>query len=265
MAVFSLSVASVYVLNQMADVNVDKFNKGLPLLAKGKISMAGARTCAVVCAAVSILLPLLRHPPVSVFSAGAVALGIIYSFRPFRLSGRCYFDFLANAAGYGIVAFGVGWYFSGASFALNGFAASALPYFLLMCAGSISSTLPDYEGDRKCGKATTAVALGIRPAHIIATILLTAGLFVSLLFHDVIALACAAGALPLYVFYFIRPSVKSMEATYKAGGLISMLVAMLLMPIMGLAAGCMVILTWLYYKLRHHIAYPTLVPLFHEE
>jgi len=184
MAIFSLSVASVYVLNQIADVNVDKFNKGLPLLAKGKLSLAAAWWTAILCLALSILLPFFSHPSISAFSCGAALLGIAYSFRPLRFSGRPCFDFLTNAAGYGLIAFGVGWHLSGAAFSVAGFAASALPYFLLMCAGSISSTFPDYEGDKKCGKITTAVALGVRRAHAVATVSLCSSLAVSVALGD---------------------------------------------------------------------------------
>jgi 4-hydroxybenzoate polyprenyltransferase len=265
MAIFSLSVASVYVLNQIADVNVDKFNKGLPLLAKGKLSLAAAWWTAILCLALSILLPFFSHPSISAFSCGAALLGIAYSFRPLRFSGRPCFDFLTNAAGYGLIAFGVGWHLSGAAFSVAGFAASALPYFLLMCAGSISSTFPDYEGDKKCGKITTAVALGVRRAHAVATVSLCSSLAVSVALGDAIALTCAAGALPFYIFYCIRPGVRAMEATYKGGGLLCMAAAAVLMPVVAIVTGVLAISTRLYFNLRHHVSYPTLVPIHHEK
>ena len=258
-AVFSLSVAAVYVFNQIADMNVDKKNKGLPLLARGKVSLKTAWTCGIACALFSILFPLFRHPLLSLFAAMAVLLGIVYSFRPVRLSGRCCLDFLANAAGYGIIAFGVGWQMSGAPFSATGFAVSALPYFLLMCAGSISSTLPDRDGDAKCGKKTTAVALGIRAAHVLATFFIGASVVASVALHDLVSGFCAACAVPFYLWYLVRPGQRGMEATYKAGGLLCMAAAAALQPVMALAAGAVAAMTRLYFKQRHHVAYPSLV------
>ncbi|MDR2578651.1 MAG: hypothetical protein LBC70_07595, partial [Chitinispirillales bacterium] len=52
---YSLAPAAVYVVNQMADYEVDKCNEGFPLLVRGNISMKAAGVCAGVCAMLSIL------------------------------------------------------------------------------------------------------------------------------------------------------------------------------------------------------------------
>jgi 4-hydroxybenzoate polyprenyltransferase len=264
-AVFSLSVAAVYVFNQIADVNVDKENNGLPLLARGKVSLKTAWTCGIACALFSILPPLFGRPLLSVFAVMAVLLGIVYSFRPARLSGRCCLDFIANAAGYGIIAFGVGWHLSGAPFSGHSFALSAMPYFLLMCAGSISSTLPDRDSDAKCGKKTTAVTLGVGRAHVLATLFIVASVIASVALHDLVSGFCAACAIPFYVWHLARPGRRGMEATYKAGGLLCMIAAAALQPVMALAAGAVAVMTRLYFKQRHHVVYPSLVPVPYEK
>ena len=260
MAVFSLSVASFYVLNQIADVEVDKENKGLPLLAKGKVGIKTAWACAIVCAAVSVIAPLYHHPVLSVCSVSALLTGIVYSFRPFYFSGRCFLDFISNAAGYGIIAFGAGWYFSGAHFAGFTFAESAIPYFLLMCAGSISSTLPDYDGDGKCGKKTTAVTIGRCASHIMAMFILASAVLISIMLKDHVAFICAACTFPFYIVYLLRPKEIFMETTYKAGGALCMSVACVIMPLIAVAACLTALSTWIYFKLRYNVNYPSLVP-----
>lgn len=262
--IFSLSVASVYVLNQIADIDVDSRNQGTPLLARRKVSRVSAWITAAICAVIALCAPLCAHPALSGFSAAALLVGIAYSFPPSRLSGRVFLDFLANAAGYGIIAFGVGWYFSGAEFSAFRFAQSALPYFLLMCAGSISSTLPDYPGDKQCGKITTAVALGMKTAHGLATVCIIGALISGLIARDGIAALCAAFALPLYFLYIFYQGPRSMEATYKGGGLACMAAAVIIMPFAALPAVGIGLCTWAYFKFRHHTTYPSLIPEQHD-
>jgi|WetSurMetagenome_2_1015567.scaffolds.fasta_scaffold00051_47 4-hydroxybenzoate polyprenyltransferase len=260
MLVFSLSVGAVYVFNQIADREVDAANAGFPLLAKGDIPIPVAWISAGFLALSSLLVPLCARPFLAFFSLLSLVLGIVYSAKPFRLAGRPWFDFLTNAAGYGCVAFGAGWYLSGASFGARFFVSSA-PYFLLMCAGSISSTLPDAEGDAAHGKNTTAVVLGVKKAHYAACVFIAAGLVSALLAGDWAAAACAAFAVPLYALHAVRGTAATMESTYKIGGMVMMLVAAFLFPWLAPAALVSLGATVLYFRLRFHVSYPSLVPI----
>jgi 4-hydroxybenzoate polyprenyltransferase len=261
---FSVSVASVYIFNQLADIDVDRANSGLPLLAKGKVSVRCARISAILCALIGIAGPLFRHPFLSIFSCTALALGLVYSLKPVQLSGRFILDFLANATGYGIIAFGAGWYLSNASPTVHTLL-SALPYFLLMCSGSISSTIPDYQGDKKYGKKTTAVVLGIMRAHFLAAFFLCMAAAAAFLTHNTIALICSLFAIPIYGLYFIKRKPGFQEATYKVGGFLCMAMASILMPVFAITAIMVTSLTFFYFRKRHHITYPSLVPSPHED
>ena len=259
MLVFSCSVGAVYVVNQVADRLVDAMNAGFPLLARGNIPLWLAWATAIILALASLLIPLAGCPMLSLFSAMAIAVGIIYCIRPFYFSGRFVLDFLANAAGFACIAFGVGWHLSGAVFGAAFFISSA-PYFLLMCAGSISSTLPDIEGDKKCGKKTTAVTMGLQSAHILASLFIVAGLVVSLILHDWVALTCAGLAVPFYSAYLIGKTVGAMESTYKIGGLIMMLAAAAVFPYLIVVSLLSLFATIVYFRLRFNVWYPSLVP-----
>jgi 4-hydroxybenzoate polyprenyltransferase len=259
MLVFSCSVGAVYVINQVADRQVDAMNAGIPLLAKGNIPLRLAWAAAAILALASLLIPLAKRPVVSLFSGMSLAVGLIYCIKPFYFSGRFILDFLSNAVGFALIAFGVGWHLSGAAFGV-GFFISSAPYFLLMCAGSISSTLPDTEGDRTFGKKTTAVMIGVQNAHLVASLFIAAGLAVSIILHDWVAVVCAVFAVPFYSAYFIRKTVRVMESTYKIGGLIMMLAAAAVFPYLVFASLLSLFATIAYFRLRFHVWYPSLVP-----
>jgi 4-hydroxybenzoate polyprenyltransferase len=263
--VFSLSVGSVYVFNQILDVKVDEKNQGFPLLVKGKIPLGLAWCSACVLALASLCIPLLGRPLLSVFAAAGVLLGVLYCVKPMYFAGRFLLDFLTNATGYGFVSFGVGWHLAGAPLLSSRFIVCCVPYFFLMCAGSISSTLPDYKGDKLCGKNTTAVVLGVPRAHLLALCFLCAGLVFACASGNAVPMVCAGFGLPLYIAFSIYKTERTMEATYKVGGLISMLVAGTLFPVLLPASLITLAATVLYFRLRYRVIYPSLLPVSDEK
>ncbi|MBN1307202.1 MAG: UbiA family prenyltransferase [Chitinispirillaceae bacterium] len=259
---FSLSVAVVYVMNQIADREVDRRNRGMPLVARGIVSVPSATAATGVCGFVSLFLLLLFHGHLFALAAATtLVLGFLYSFKPFRFSGRPFIDFISNAAGYGVIAFGVGWATAGKTVFCVPFLLNALPYFLLMCGGSISSTLPDIEGDRVHGKNTTAVVLGITRAHTLALLFIIAALIAGFFVTDFLAVLCAVASLPLYLLFYFKRSSLIMEATYKIGGSLCMIAAFSALPFFIPLALVVFAATWLYFRIRHGIAYPSLVPV----
>jgi len=263
MALFSLAVGAVYVLNQIADYEVDARNEGFPLLVKSGIARTTAYGYAGFLGCISIGIPLAAlNYSLAIFSFCAILLGVIYSFKPVYLSGRIGGDFLTNATGYGIIAFAVGWHFVPERSMLSMlFIKAAAPYFFLMCGGSIGSTLPDVGADSELGKRTTAVVLGISRAHYLATLFVVAGAAAALINRDFIALIMALCALIIDVLYAVIRTKRLMEATYKVGGGIAMLLAGILYPVFIPCALFIFILTWLYFRVRHKISYPSLVPV----
>jgi len=297
---YSLAPASVYIINQMADYEVDKANEGCPLLVRCNIPMKTAGIFAAVCALTSILGPIfMGHRVFAILALIAIIVGYVYSCKPFSLSGRPFFDFLTNAFE-ALLAFIAGIYINleglysitsrfdhivllfqpGAEYVYL----YALPYLLLMCAGSISSTLPDIRGDRAHGKITTAVRFGPRAAHCIALGFVLAVIPVSLFIEslsmgfdnfdtalaafillwkrtvDNPAMICALLVIPAYIPYLLN-SKKSiyMELPHKAGGAAVMLVAAATTSYLLLHAGIAVyFMTWLYFRLRHKVSYPSL-------
>jgi 4-hydroxybenzoate polyprenyltransferase len=262
--IFSLAVGAVYVVNQIVDRNVDALNAGFALLIKGKIPVGVAWTTAGILALCAVVIPSLYLPKIAIFSVAALVTGILYCVRPAYFTGRPFIDFLTNATGYGIISFGVGWYLATGALGSR-FAVSSVPYFLMMCAGSISSTIPDYAGDRDGGKMTTAVCLGTTYAHILATVALAAAAVWSCVIRDFFAATCSLASLPLYgIFLVFRASRHAMEGTYKGGYLVCMFVSFVAYPLLVPAALAVFAGTVLYFRLRHNVLYPSLLPVSHE-
>lgn len=259
-SVFTLSVGAVNIFNQIADIKADEINDGFSVFLKSGLSRAVALGAGVFIAGISIAVPLfLKWQYVYLFSIAAIFIGVIYSFRPTYFTGRPVLDFLSNAIGFGLVAFGVGWVLGG-EISVTLFKES-LSYILLMCAGSISSTLPDIKGDKLGGKQTTAVLLGKRKAHVLATLfIIFAGLY-SFVNSDSVALTAAIISLPVYLLYLLIEKESFMEATYKVGGGMLMVIAAVMYPLFVPFSIIALLLTVLYFRLRFKVTYPSLLPV----
>jgi 4-hydroxybenzoate polyprenyltransferase len=259
-AVFSLSVGCIYVINQIADIEADRNNEGFALLPHGGVSLTLAWGVAAVLAVLSVGPSLAFRPTVAVLSLAAVGIGLVYSLKPARLSGRPVADFLTNALGYGVIAFGVGWHLAGERIVSLSFLQAASPYFLLMCGGSISSTLPDLPSDREHAKTTTAVALGTMRAHLLATLLVASAVVAAVLANDPLAAVVVCATIPLYLLFMVYKGRRPMEATYKVGGTIVMLAAALFCLEFAIAAVAVFFATRFYFRRRFGVSYPSLTP-----
>lgn len=258
--VFTLSVGAVNIFNQVADVEADEANDGFSVFSRSGLSALNANIIAFLIAMLSILIPyFFKWNNIYLFSIGAVITGLVYSFKPTYFTGRPFLDFLTNAFGFGVIAFAVGWILAGGGF--ENFWLSSLPYILLMCAGSISSTLPDIKGDKIGGKSTTAVVLGEFNAHILATLFIAFTVLFSWIVKDHIALAASGFSLPVYLLFIIKRIDVFKEATYKIGGAMLMLIVALVYPIFIPFSIVLFIGTIVYFRIRFQVSYPSLLPI----
>ncbi|MDR0304875.1 MAG: UbiA family prenyltransferase [Chitinispirillales bacterium] len=263
---FSLSAASIYVLNQIADRKVDADNSGFPLLLKSEITNKTVWVLASILAVLSTAVPFFcGHKNISALSLASILLGIAYCFAPFSFSRKPVLDFLSNALGYGTIAFSVGWILGGERINIeinSDFLRSMFPYFWMMAAGSISSTLPDYESDKANKKITTAVYFGKKTAHFVAIGCILSSI-VSAVYNgkDFVALCASLIAMILYVLYVVFPqNEKLMEACYKIGGAVSILIIGLFFPILIISGMIIVVSSVLYFRIFYNVFYPSLLP-----
>ncbi len=160
-------LACAYVANQVFDQASDRLNgKGL-FLTHGVFRTRTMIAIALVCfLAASWLFQRVtgaqRFPLI-----GAMWLALIYSLPPLRLCSRPWLDLIANAVGYGGLAFAAG--ASGVSeYALAAFLDS-YPWMLLVAATFLHTTILDVDGDAAARKRTTSVAIGVAWSAHIAT------------------------------------------------------------------------------------------------
>ncbi|MGM0444752.1 MAG: UbiA family prenyltransferase, partial [Fibrobacterota bacterium] len=209
----------------------------------------------------SLVIPLiLSFPLTALLSLFSLIIGGLYCFHPFYFTGRPLVDFISNALGYGAVAFAAGYAAAGGDIFTLAAVRAMTPYVLFMAAGSISSTLPDYEGDRAHNKRTTAVVFGRRRAHVLALMLVTGALAAALGIGDTQAVCISVAALPLYILYALIPKAIFMESIYKAGGAFAMLCIGWYYPILPAAGIVIAGATKLFFRMVYNVSYPSLLP-----
>lgn len=159
-------LAAAYVLNQIFDVESDRLNgKGL-FLTRRVFRVRTMLLIALVCFAGASLLyqntRLVQHVPL----VAALLLSLVYSLPPLRLCARPWWDLVANAIGYGGLAFVIG---GGAvSNDVVPLVLGAVPWVLLVAATFLYTTILDVEGDAAAGKHTTTVIIGERRSALLS-------------------------------------------------------------------------------------------------
>lgn len=88
LAGFSLVVASIYVVNQIADIDSDRINHKLFLLPHGFVSIPMAWMLAAVCALGGLLVAWNTSPCLLMVSMVSLVLGVLYNLPPARLKDR---------------------------------------------------------------------------------------------------------------------------------------------------------------------------------
>ncbi|OGJ88588.1 MAG: hypothetical protein A2268_16005 [Candidatus Raymondbacteria bacterium RifOxyA12_full_50_37] len=257
---FTLLLGGAYVLNQLTDIEADKENEGLPLIAKAGVSTR----LAAIETGILLLVPSLY----SVYVGGhtctlflcSLLLLVAYSAKPFRFTGRPFLDFLSNALGYGLLAFGLGWLYAlGNEFmGVRTYLKEAAPYFFFMVAGSINSTIPDMEGDEKAGKTTTAVFMGTRLSNGISTGAIICALAFAFQNHDPIAIVTGLVCIPFFFRYLLTNNPKHVMMTFQFCGGFLMALEVLIFPWFFFFGIMTFALTRLYFLKRYNITYPKL-------
>jgi len=259
---YSLLMGAVYILNQLSDSRTDEINGKLYLIAQGYMKKSNLKIQIGILLLVSVAIAILRFPPVYLgLILLSIIMGILYSVPPIRLKGRPILDLLANASGFGIVAFAVGWV-SQTELSTR-LILDCLPYFVCVSAAFINTTIPDIEGDTRNGDITTGAFLGIRKSCIISTILVGTVPFISWFLRDFISLTASVLSLPFFIYMTISSWNKLPSESWKAIALatkvslfiLSLLVAILI-PFYFIVLISTILFVRLYYQIRFGISYP---------
>ncbi len=255
LALYSGLMGAVYIINQIFDVETDRANKKLFLVAEGYVNKTAIIVEAVVLFSAAIVIAFWKFTPQTGWLVAASgALGLLYSVPPFKLKAKPVFDMLANGIGYGGLAFACGRSASGGD--AEGVWLAALPYILAVSAVYLNTTLPDYQSDKATGNITSGVFFGGRATTWLALMLMAAATALAWRIGDRLCLVAGACSLPLFLLAAVTQRMKWAMLSYQGS-------ALLLVALVGLAFPVffvMLVITYAalkyYNKWRFGMDYP---------
>ncbi|MCZ6677275.1 MAG: UbiA family prenyltransferase [Candidatus Poribacteria bacterium] len=254
---YSMLAGAAYIINQIVDRETDEANNKLYLVAQGHVKLAILKFEAaflLVAATVWAIVWFHDNVPYLMLIALSILLGVVYSVRPFRLKGKPLLDLLANAIGYGAIAFLIGW---ATASPINANAIwRTLPYTLCVGAAFVNTTLPDLKGDRAYGDRTIGVLLGVQRSCQLSLILLAGAILSAWLFKDSIALITGLFCLPFFVYINFNRRKSAIILATRIGILTLSLLACIVIPYYFiLFIGTLLFVRW-YYAVRFGMRYP---------
>jgi 4-hydroxybenzoate polyprenyltransferase len=234
LAAFLLAASAVFILNQYFDYENDRANnlkKDLPI-ASGDVSPRTALTLFFVFTSVSLASAFLTDLSVFLLLVAFMLLGIGYSTPPFCFKSRPGLDVIVCGVGAGILPFLMGvqtaplltlqFEFPWVVRRYQDVLLTALPIFLVQCAGQIYQVVGDYEADALAKINTFAVKYGKKTALRFATISLLITISLPIIYEllnlsltpflgwYLIAFACLVPCL----LYFMKRTQDASEKTF---------------------------------------------------
>lgn len=255
LGLFTILTAGVYVQNQIYDIEGDRLNRKLFLLAEGHIAVASARWVALGCFGTAVAGAWWYAPWLGALMAVAAFFGAAYNMPPFRWKDRPLEGFLYNAVLYGVIVFLTGW--GSVSQPDLQALAGAVPYFFGVGAIYLNTTLPDIPGDLAAGKITIGVKYGFRATAFAACLLLAADVLIAAWIGDWLIAAPSLACLPLFVRMAWSGAVKDAVFATKSGVLALSLSAVTVCPLYLALLTVLYFGSKPYYRKRLGIAYPS--------
>ncbi len=251
----TLLMGGVFIINQLADEEIDRSNNKLFLIANGCVSKSAARIETGIVSLVGLALAgIVSWRLAVVFVIVFAVTGALYSLPPFKWKDKALPGLLLNALGAMLVFF-AGW-LTHLPLGQESLFAS-IPYILSVTAVYLYTTLLDQEGDQQHQKTTFAVQFGKKNTIRFGAVLLFAGLILSYLDQDAVIFYPALFAFPLFLVAAFREEIRDADRAIKY-------------PIFFLALAVSMIWNWFfvliivtyylskaYYKYRFGVNYPS--------
>lgn len=251
---FSLIMASTHILNQIADLESDRINEKGLFLPKGVVGLKTAWVEWGVLMGVGFGVGIVVGLEHLLWLGLAKCMGVLYSLPPARLKGRPGFDLLANALGYGGVAFILGWRLIGDGLRVAWL--HAVPYAFAVGAVFINTTIPDLKGDERVGSRTVGVWLGESRSRLLAIGLLGLAITTGVLLGDPVIILAGLISLPAFVWATLKRGRRDYLLSTHSGVLSLAVLAGLIFPYFLVFLLGVVMATRLYHRYRFGISYP---------
>jgi 4-hydroxybenzoate polyprenyltransferase len=252
---YSFIMFFVHLTNNINDAEVDRENSGPGHIDLSTISLKSLYMSALFFAFAGMTGAVLSGDVwIIAIYASTLVLGFLYNFRPFYFTGRPFLDFLSCAIEYGIFCYLIGKRLNPDP---NPNLISLLAYFTIMVAGTIASTTTDVKGDKKGGKITTAVYLGVKKALVLGTIFLVMALFFGIIRFNPVIVISSGLSIVVFLYAILFNQKKSILAcTYQIGGGVLIILAHIFYPVLFVITLFLLGITMVYFKLRHNAIYP---------
>ena len=260
----TLLAGGIFILNQIYDMESDRRNKKLFLIADGHVSLTEAWVLYLLTTTIAVVGGFLLNWQLGLLFVGGALVGLQYSLPLFKLREHPYKAFRNNMIGHGNLAFLFGWVMtvkaSGefTSFNIEGIFKS-LPYMLAVGAVYLNTTLPDLEGDRATGKKTYPMEWGLRKTLRTSLLMTASAILLSIMTADYAFAIAAAISLPLFYVAMNRNSVPLATLATKAAILALSLFAAIYFPLYLIVVLLVIVATRIYYAARFSVTYPVLV------
>lgn len=255
MIIYSGLMGAVYIVNQIFDVETDRLNKKLFLVADGYVNKKIIIIEAAVLLFTAAFLAFWKFSVLFGVVIGASGiLGLLYSVPPFKFKAKPFLDMLANGFGYGMLAFVTGWL--SANSERTDMWLYSLPYVLAVSAVYLNTTIPDHDSDKATGNITTGVFIGPKPTRWLALAMMSGSLALSVYVKDILCIAASGAALPLFLLAVISANMRWTMLSYQAGALMLVILTGVIFPIYI----PLLVLTFFalkfYHKWRFNMDYP---------
>ena len=258
LGLYSMLSGAAYIINQISDRKTDRANNKLYLVANGYVKLPLVKLEASLLCFGSIVWAITQfHHNTGYLSLIAIslALGWIYSMPPIRLKARPVLDLLANAIGYGCIAFLIGW--TTTSTLDPDALQQAIPYVFCVGAAFVNTTLPDIKGDQAHGDLTIGILLGLKRSCQLSLVLLGLAISSAWLLQDMIVFITSVICFPFFLYMNIKPTRRIIILATRVGILVLSLITCMVIPLyFVLFVTALLSVRW-YYGIRFGIAYPS--------
>ena len=258
LGLFLIMTASAFVINQVFDVETDSLNRKAFIIPTGLVRRYEALILGFLLYLVVILISFRLSPLVKHLVWLGAGLGLAYSLPPIRLKARPVADLLANVAGFGVIGFTLGRLTNSPSLAQA--LVAAFPYSLAMAAIFINTCIADEEGDRMAGDRTICVVFGSRKVSRVAVVMLGLAGLVGALEGEILLWLAATAAMPAFVGLAVEPTRPTSLVASRVSAIALLALVTVRIPIYGLGAIGIYLVSSRYYRWRFNLKYPSLSP-----
>jgi 4-hydroxybenzoate polyprenyltransferase len=256
LAMSTLLAGGIFILNQIFDVESDRRNKKLFLIADGHVSLTEAWVLYILTTTVAIVGAFLINWQLGFLFVVGAFIGLQYSLPFFNLREHPYKSFRNNMVGHGVLAFLFGWVMM-QNFNFEGIVKS-LPYMLAVGATYLNTTLPDLEGDKAVGKKTYGMEWGLGKTLRTSSWMTVVAALLAVMFADYAFALAAVISLPFLLAARMHESLPQAILATKISILALSLFAAIYFPPYLAIILFVIVATRIYYAARFSLKYPVL-------